>query len=283
MAAPGITFTVSGHQISDEAGFDFITVTFQADMAYQAFECRATKLGEDYGVGKGVLVASFSQTPANTVRTFEVYDDDLVHGDGEYRISLFAQGEDGSWNDNYYYIPSESTMYVCADGNPYLCMREATTEGYNGSYTGKQIDAAVGAVVAKETAWDNKQDKVSGKKGQIVGFDQGGNMTAQAPVLGVTIQTGSYVGNGGYGAGSPCAIATASQAKMVIIMGPSGNTYTILLGGSSAAQAWAPPMYPSAGQAITVTWSAGSVSWYAASAAAQMNVSGSVYNYLMFL
>ena len=33
-----------------------------------------------------------------------------------------------------------------------------TEEGYNGSYTGKQIDAAVGAVVAKETAWDNKQD-----------------------------------------------------------------------------------------------------------------------------
>lgn len=105
-----------------------------------------------------------------------------------------------------------------------------TEEGYNGSYTGKQIDAAVGAVVAKGTAWDNKQDKVSGKQGQIVGFDQKGNMTAQNPVLGVTIQTGSYVGNGGYGAGSPCAIATASQAKMVIIMGPSGNTYTILLG-----------------------------------------------------
>lgn len=53
MAAPGLTFTVSGHQISDEAGFDFITVTFRADMAYQAFECRVTKLGEDYGVGKG--------------------------------------------------------------------------------------------------------------------------------------------------------------------------------------------------------------------------------------
>lgn len=124
MAAPGLTFSVSGTKISDEVGHDHITVTFQADMAYTAFECRATKVGEDYGVGKGALVASFSSTPANTQRTFEVYDDYLVHGDGEYRISLFAKGEDGSWNDNYYYIPIGSTAYITADGLPYLCMRE---------------------------------------------------------------------------------------------------------------------------------------------------------------
>ena len=29
-----------------------------------------------------------------------------------------------SWNDNYYYIPLGSSMYICADGKPYLCMRE---------------------------------------------------------------------------------------------------------------------------------------------------------------
>lgn len=123
MAAPGLTFSVSGNLISDEAGFDSITVTFQSDIPYQAFQCRATKAGEPYGVGKGVLVASFSQTPANTQRTFEVYDDFLLHGDGDYRISLFAQGADGAWNDNYYYIPVGSAMYICADGKPYLCMR----------------------------------------------------------------------------------------------------------------------------------------------------------------
>lgn len=123
MAAPNLTFSVTGSKISDETGYDHITVTFQADIVYQAFECRATKVGEDYGVGKGALVASFSTTPANTERTFEVYDDYLLSGDGEYRISLFAQGEDGSWNDNYYYIPSGSSMYITADGKPYLCMR----------------------------------------------------------------------------------------------------------------------------------------------------------------
>lgn len=124
MAAPGLTFSVSGNKVSDEAGFDHIIVKFQSDIPYQAFECRATKNGENYGMGKGALVASFSATPANTERSFEVYDDYLVHGDGDYRISLFAQGKDGSWNDNYYYIPLGSSMYICADGKPYLCMRE---------------------------------------------------------------------------------------------------------------------------------------------------------------
>lgn len=124
MAAPGLTFSVSGNKVSDEPGFDHIIVNFQSDTPYQAFECRATKVGDDYGVGKGFLVASFSATPANTQRTFEVYDDYLVHGDGEYRISLFAQGMDGSWNDNHGFIPSGQTeTMLMADGLEFLVMR----------------------------------------------------------------------------------------------------------------------------------------------------------------
>lgn len=124
MAAPNLEFTVSGAKLSDEPGFDHISVTFSADAQYQAFECRATKVGDDWGLGKGVLVSSFSQTPANVQRTFEVYDDFLINGDGEYRISLFAQGMDGSWNDNQGFIPSgETETMLTADGLEYLVMR----------------------------------------------------------------------------------------------------------------------------------------------------------------
>lgn len=124
MAAPNLEFTVSGYMLSDESGFDHVSVTFSADAQYQSFECRATKVGDDWGLGKGVLVASFSQTPANTQRTFEVYDDFLVNGDGDYRISLFAQGMDGSWNDNQGFIPSgETETMLTADGLEYLVMR----------------------------------------------------------------------------------------------------------------------------------------------------------------
>lgn len=97
MAVPALTFSTTGSKISSVSGHDHITVTFTADGAYNAFECRATKSGESWGVGIGTLIASFSQTPANTSRSFDIYDDYLVRGDGVYRISLFAQGTDGSW------------------------------------------------------------------------------------------------------------------------------------------------------------------------------------------
>lgn len=123
MAAPDLTFSVTGEKISGQSPYDCIIVAFSSDIAYAAFECRATKVGEPYGVGKGTLIASFSHTPAATKRQFEVYDDFLVHGDGEYRISLFAQSEDGGWNDNYGFIPSGASGMLTSDGKTILCMR----------------------------------------------------------------------------------------------------------------------------------------------------------------
>lgn len=123
MPAPQLTFTISGNKVSSVSGYDHIDVTFSSDIAYQAFECRATKAGETYGRGVGRLIASFSTTPANTSRTFEVYDDDLVNGEGDYRIGLYAQSSDGGWNDNYGFIPSGSTGLTTFDGQKFLCMR----------------------------------------------------------------------------------------------------------------------------------------------------------------
>lgn len=124
MGAPNLSFTFTRGKISDEPGFDCIAVIFSADAPYQAFECRATKAGESWGRGVGTLCASFSATPANVQRTFEVYDDFLVRGDGQYRISLFAQGEDGSWNDNEGFIPyGQSETMLDADGHEFLVMR----------------------------------------------------------------------------------------------------------------------------------------------------------------
>lgn len=123
MAAPGLTFSFTGKKVSRRDGFDCVLVTFHADMPYKAFECRATRAGEPFGVGKGALIASFSSTPAGMEREFAVYDDFLVRGDGEYRVSLFAQGEDGSWNDNCGFIPSGSSGLRTADGKKFLCGR----------------------------------------------------------------------------------------------------------------------------------------------------------------
>ena len=123
MSAPNVKFTTSGNRISAVSGFDSITVTFSTDTVSRSFECRATKVGDNWGVGVGTLVASFSTTPANTARTFEIYDDYLTSGDGDYRISLFAQGEDGSWNDNGSFIPTSSGGLMTADSKLFFSMR----------------------------------------------------------------------------------------------------------------------------------------------------------------
>ncbi len=123
MSAPNLTFSVTGERLSAVEGSDHVTVTFQADAAYTAFECRITKSGEEWGLGKGTLAASFSQTPAGVSRTFEVYDDFLANGDGQYRISLYVQGTDGSWNDNHVLSPAGDDGLTTAEGAEFLCMR----------------------------------------------------------------------------------------------------------------------------------------------------------------
>ena len=123
MPAPDVVFTVSGSKISSVDGYDHISVTFSADIAYQQCEIRATKSSEEYGRGVGRLVAAFSTTPANTERTFEVYDTDLVNGEGEYRISIYAQSDDGGWNDNWLFIPNTSSSLITNDNKIFLSMR----------------------------------------------------------------------------------------------------------------------------------------------------------------
>lgn len=123
MPAPQLTFTVSGTKISEVSGYDHIDVSFSSDIAYVAFECRATKTGEPYGRGVGRLIASFSTTPAGVNRSFEVYDYDLVNGEGEYRIGLYAQSEDGGWNDNHGFIPAQSSGLRTADNKTFLSVR----------------------------------------------------------------------------------------------------------------------------------------------------------------
>ncbi len=124
MAAPELKFTVTGRGVSLAPGFDAVDVTFSAGAPYLKFECRATKFGEDYGVGIGTLVASFPATPAGVERTFSVGARHLIHGDGEYRISLFIEGEDGAWNDGVAFIPAASTGLITAGGEKYYCTRE---------------------------------------------------------------------------------------------------------------------------------------------------------------
>lgn len=120
MAAPQISFTKDFTKVSVN---QHITVRFQADLPYTQMEARATRVGDNYGVGIGRLVASFSATPANTERVFEIYNTDIVNGDGEYRISLLAQGEDGSWNDDMGFLVASGNPLATVDNEDFFVQK----------------------------------------------------------------------------------------------------------------------------------------------------------------
>lgn len=119
MAAPNLTFSFDKSAIGAS---QYVSVSFASDIPYAQFEARATLDGAKWGRGVGALVGAFSATPANTQRTFEVYDTEIVTGDGTYRISLFAQGADGAWNDNGQFITYDGKLLKTSDGNNFLSM-----------------------------------------------------------------------------------------------------------------------------------------------------------------
>lgn len=101
---------------------------------------------------------------------------------------------------------------------------------YNSSYTGTQIDAAVGAVINKESSWDGKQDKLTGAQGQVVGFDDDGDAVAMpAPDTGVTTfngRTGTVMPQAGdYDAADVGAIPASEKgaASGVASLGSDGK------------------------------------------------------------
>ena len=120
MSAPNLTFSMDKTAIGVS---QYATVAFSSDIPYTQFEARATPDSAAWGLGVGTLVGAFSTTPANTQRSFEIYDTEIISGDGVYRISLFAQGEDGSWNDNGQFIDYNGNNLKTSDGNNFLAMR----------------------------------------------------------------------------------------------------------------------------------------------------------------
>ena len=118
---PNVDFNIDRNKIGAN---DFLTVRFTTDIDTGAFEARATLVGEPFGVGIGLLVGAFSTTPAGVERVFEIYDTELTKGDGEYRISLFAQSAaDGTWNDNHHFWTSDGEPFYTSDGRPFLVVR----------------------------------------------------------------------------------------------------------------------------------------------------------------
>lgn len=88
---------------------------------------------------------------------------------------------------------------------------------YQSSYTGYEIDRAIGEVRKRAKAWDGKQQKLTGSPGQLVGFDERGNAV---PVDG--------------GSGSANAPAAQRWRVKLLAAGWEDLTQTVYIEGISA-------------------------------------------------
>lgn len=98
-------------------------------------------------------------------------------------------------------------------------------EQYNSQFTGPEIDGAIQAVRQKEASWDDKQDSITGKKGQIVGFDDAGKPVAQDASSGGGGETSNGLPAGG-AAGQVLAKKTAEDYDAQWVDPPEGGGET---------------------------------------------------------
>ena len=114
---------------------------------------------------------------------------------------------------------------------------------YNSSYTGPEIDSAIGAVKNKEKTWDSKQDKLTGTAGQVVGFNASGNAQAQEapdplPSGGTEGQILTLGADGAEWADAPATGVTSFKGRTGAVTPQSGD-YTAEMVGARPST-WTP-------------------------------------------
>lgn len=88
--------------VSDKTGYRQCVCTFTVNSDIIQWEARAVKGKVEPQRGVGTLVESGQYLKENEIGTVYVDYNELVDGDGNYTISIFAQSIDGFWSDGSY-------------------------------------------------------------------------------------------------------------------------------------------------------------------------------------
>ena len=97
-----------------------LTVTFSSSQHFKKFYATAVKSGNDYGFiddilvdiretnPTGILLYELTERDANVNFSFTINTSSLTSGDGEYRIGLYVQNNDGFWNYEYFLLEANN-------------------------------------------------------------------------------------------------------------------------------------------------------------------------------
>ena len=97
-----------------------LTVTFSSSQHFKKFYATAVKSGNDYGFiddvlvdiretnPTGILLYELTERDANVNFSFTINTSSLTSGDGEYRIGLYVQNDDGIWNYEYFLLEANN-------------------------------------------------------------------------------------------------------------------------------------------------------------------------------
>lgn len=109
-----------------------VSVTCSAAMALKRFIITSVKDGRDFGFHNdvlvdcdgssptGVKVAQFSDIPAASTRTFTLKAPAHFNaGDGLYRIGLYVQNSEGTWNYEYLFFEVNNLQFMTSDGKDF--------------------------------------------------------------------------------------------------------------------------------------------------------------------
>jgi len=86
-----VTVTYDRSIVGKVSPFNVCNVEFEVTSDIDAWECRATFAGADYGVGKGLLIANGTTVSVQCAEQFGISNTQLTLGEGEYRISVYVK------------------------------------------------------------------------------------------------------------------------------------------------------------------------------------------------
>lgn len=97
--APIVTIdSIDKYRISRVLGINECICKFHCNIDVTEWEARATRDGEYSGRGIGLLVESGTNIKAGEIGIISVLDTELLNGDGNYLIRIYAKSTDGVWS-----------------------------------------------------------------------------------------------------------------------------------------------------------------------------------------